>query len=157
MKTKRAFASVAHVAPRSHTSGRHYHGKVGRLSALSEMTRWNSQYPRFTGSPRGRGSLSFSNIAASTTVETADEIERITGSPQPDSNRFFGRTKVEIEVGWCLAMGRNPFRFSTLGNKFPQSLPRLLRPFQAFTRRCSPTHLREAGRETQNYKRPCIF
>jgi hypothetical protein len=46
----------------------------------------------------GRRALSFSNVAALTTVEAADEIERMTGSLQPDSNGFFDRTNWRLEL-----------------------------------------------------------
>jgi len=41
---------------------------------------------------------------------------------QPDSNGFFGRTKVEIVAGRCLVMGRIPYHFLKLENQFPRSL-----------------------------------
>jgi hypothetical protein len=87
---------------RGHREGTHQGGNI--MATRGGCRRWSrwlggiSSIQDFLAPPRARGSLTFSNVAAATTVEAAGEIERITGAPQPDSNGFSDGPKWKLEL-----------------------------------------------------------
>jgi hypothetical protein len=98
-KAERALASVAHVGNAKPDFRAAISGQCEEVvGAFRDGSGGISSIQDFLTPPKGRGSLSFSNVAAATTAEAASEIERITRSPPLDSHGFFGLTNCKLEL-----------------------------------------------------------